>query len=113
VDGVSIPEVAGTARFGFFKFCRKVGEFAEAMAAVMVDPDRGGCRIVLGATETAPVVLADPTELIGGRTDGALDERLDEGGLHRRLQAQIGADRYTCQVQAAVLKRALREAAGP
>ena len=53
------------ARWGHYKFCRKPGEFAEAIGAVLLDPDRGVCRAVIGATRGAPHVIADAAAVAG------------------------------------------------
>ena len=57
VTRVEIPRTTGRARFGFYKLCRKTGELAEAMGAVLVDPERRYCRVVAGAVGAKPVVL--------------------------------------------------------
>jgi CO/xanthine dehydrogenase FAD-binding subunit len=62
--GVRIAKYSPTARFGYFKFCRKVGEFAEAIGAVAIDPARGVRRAIIGA-------LAIPAERILETPDGA------------------------------------------
>jgi aerobic carbon-monoxide dehydrogenase medium subunit len=54
---VRVPRLGASARWGFAKACRKPGEFAHAMAAVLIDPARGISRAVIGATGTAPRVL--------------------------------------------------------
>jgi carbon-monoxide dehydrogenase medium subunit len=59
ITGIRILRYSRAARFGYFKFCRKRGEFAEAMAAVVVDPELGVQRGVIGATDSRPIVLAD------------------------------------------------------
>ncbi len=55
--GVFVPRLSPQARWGYRKSCRKVGEFAEAMAAVLLDPPRGVARLVIGATEARHIVL--------------------------------------------------------
>ena len=57
VTHVEIPRAGGRARFGFYKLCRKAGEFAEAIGAVLIDPERRCCRVVAGAVGPKPVVL--------------------------------------------------------
>ncbi len=52
---VRIPKLSPTARWGYVKACRKPGEFAHAMAAVLIDRDV--TRAVIGATGGAPIVL--------------------------------------------------------
>ena len=79
VTRVEIPRTTGRARFGFHKLCRKTGELAEAMGAVLVDPERRTCRVVAGAVGSKPVVLpaasralaatANPPELEALRTE--------------------------------------------
>ena len=79
VTRVEIPRTGGRARFGFCKLCRKTGELAEAMGAVLVDPERRTCRVVAGAVGSKPVVLpeasralaatASPPELAALRTE--------------------------------------------
>jgi carbon-monoxide dehydrogenase medium subunit len=57
VESVRIPLLAPSSSWGYSKICRKTGEFAHAMAAVLIEPDHGRLRMVLGATESAPVVI--------------------------------------------------------
>jgi carbon-monoxide dehydrogenase medium subunit len=64
MTGVRVRKRSSAARFGYWKYCRKAGEFAKAIGAVLVDPDRGETTAVVGAIERAPLVLDDATELI-------------------------------------------------
>ena len=57
LSAVHIPVLSNSARWGYYKFCRKLGEFAETMAAVLFDPDRGISRAVIGATEARPTII--------------------------------------------------------
>ncbi|MEO7402346.1 MAG: FAD binding domain-containing protein, partial [Burkholderiales bacterium] len=34
IVGVAVPKLSGSARWGYYKFCRKTGEFPEASAAI-------------------------------------------------------------------------------
>ena len=61
ITHIEIPRAAGQARFGFCKLCRKAGDFAEAMGAVLIDPERRYCRVVAGAVGSKPVVLPATT----------------------------------------------------
>jgi carbon-monoxide dehydrogenase medium subunit len=66
--GVRVPKLGAEARWGYVKTCRKPGEFAHAMAAVLIDSSRGIHRQVIGATGGAPHILeagADPPGLHG------------------------------------------------
>jgi carbon-monoxide dehydrogenase medium subunit len=68
---VRIPRTA--MRWGYFKACRKPGEFAHAMAAVRIDPAGGGQRIVIGATGTRPLLFGSEAEAVAGLRDSGLD----------------------------------------
>jgi carbon-monoxide dehydrogenase medium subunit len=49
---VDVPKAAQSARWGYFKLCRKVGEFPIASAAVVLDGDSS--RVFLGALADRP-----------------------------------------------------------
>ena len=69
VVGIRVRRHSPAARFGYFKFCRKRGEFAEAMAAVVVDPEAGFGRAVIGATDCRPIVLPDISDYLPATPD--------------------------------------------
>jgi carbon-monoxide dehydrogenase medium subunit len=95
VQAVRIPRPSAQARWGYYKACRKPGEFAHAMAAVLDDPTRGIRRAVIGAAGGPPVVLE------GERvTAAAAEAALRDAGL----------DAVARHMQAVALKRALAEA---
>lgn len=56
---IRIPKCGEDARWGYYKICRKVGEFADAIATVVIDPKRRYCRVVFGAVSGAPLVARD------------------------------------------------------
>ena len=66
ITHIEIPRFAERARFGFYKLCRKVGEFADAIGGVLVDPDKRYCRVVAGAIGSKPVVLGATTRTLAG-----------------------------------------------
>ena len=70
VQSVRVPIPSKDTRFGYYKFCLRVGEFAEASAAVCVDPARGRTRIVIGALDGAPALIGPLPGAAAG--DGAL-----------------------------------------
>jgi len=57
VAAVLLPESLGHAPWGYYKVCRKIGDFAEASCAVAIDPVRGVCRVAVGALDGPPVLL--------------------------------------------------------
>jgi carbon-monoxide dehydrogenase medium subunit len=85
LEAIRVPKPSSRARWGYYKVCRKAGEFALAIGAVYSDPDRGLFRAVLGATSGAPVVVEDASEIFGGARDLAPTARLDESVAARLL----------------------------
>lgn len=98
--GVRIAKCASGTRFGYFKFCRKVGEFAEAIGAVLLDPARGVRRAVVGATAGAPHLVGD--------IDGVL--RGDAAAIAAEVRAAGCDEPYEFQMHAVALKRAVAQA---
>jgi aerobic carbon-monoxide dehydrogenase medium subunit len=90
IIGVRIPVPSASARFGYFKFCRKVGELAEAIGCVFDDAPRGVRRVVAGALSGPARLLPPHTELQLDHINTAilrrdlrdLDDSLDEGHAH-------------------------------
>jgi carbon-monoxide dehydrogenase medium subunit len=111
IEAVRVPAFAASARWGYAKACRKTGEFAHAIGAVLIDPGAGRARVVLGAIEAAPLVLDDPAELFGGRIDGEFARRFD-ARVADALLAKAGiADAADRHIHVAVLRKAIAEAA--
>jgi carbon-monoxide dehydrogenase medium subunit len=100
--GIRVPKLSARARWGHYKFCRKPGEFAEAMAAVVVDPDRNVCRAVIGAINGAPYVIDDAWFLAHGFDSDRAFTAVDAAG--------IGDDPYERQIHHTALKRAAMRA---
>lgn len=59
ITAIEIPAFIREAHWGYDKICRKVGEFADAIGAVVVHPGYGYIRLVAGATGTKPLILKD------------------------------------------------------
>ena len=93
-----VPKLSSRARCGYWKFCRKAGEFPQAIGAALDDPERGIARAVIGATRGAPVLISDPKDL------------LKNPGMQNCLvavdAARLGGDAYSRQLHAVALKRA-------
>ena len=96
VRAVRIPRPSPGARFGFYKACRKPGEFAYAMVAVLVDEPRGIRRAAIGAVGGAPVVLEGDSA-----APAAVEQALGASGL----------DAVTRHQQGIALRRAIERAA--
>jgi carbon-monoxide dehydrogenase medium subunit len=57
IEAVLVPKLSVAARVGYFKYCRKVGEFAEASGAAVFDPVRHVARVFMGALHGPPLSL--------------------------------------------------------
>jgi carbon-monoxide dehydrogenase medium subunit len=110
LTSVIIPKLSRNARWGYYKSCRKTGEFAHAIGAFLIDPDRGVSRAVIGATETRPVVVGAAGEIIGdGR--GAVPQRTFDSAAAMNILKEAGmTDQIDCQTHIAALRRAIERA---
>lgn len=57
VESIRVPKLGPGARWGYYKFCRKTGEFPEAAAALLLDPHRRMARLFAGALDRPPQPL--------------------------------------------------------
>ena len=96
--GIRIPKLSPQARWGHYKFCRKPGEFAEAMGAIVLDRERDVCRAVIGATRGAPHVIDDAWFLAEAFDSDRALAAVDAAGL--------ADDPYERQIHFTALKRA-------
>jgi aerobic carbon-monoxide dehydrogenase medium subunit len=72
IETVHLAKLSTDARWGYVKLARKSGEFANALAVAVIDRARGYSRIVLGAANGAPLVLAEASRsLANGHAAGA------------------------------------------
>lgn len=65
LKGVLVPRLSERARWSYLKFCRKAGEFAHSIGAVVIDPALGMANVVLGAVGAKPVRLAKVSARLG------------------------------------------------
>ena len=112
IRAIRVAKLATSARWGFYKFNQKAGEFAHAIGAVLHDPKNGRFRAVIGAVETPPIVVADATSLFGGPFDSTVGDRLDAQAVYKLLDAKGVSDPYIRQLALVALKRAAKQASG-
>jgi carbon-monoxide dehydrogenase medium subunit len=111
VEAVRVPVMASSACWGYVKACRKQGEFARAIAAVLIDPEAATARAVIGALDAAPIVLGDAAALFGGRVTGDFRRQFD-ARIADALLAKAGvANAAERHIHVAVLRRAVDGAA--
>jgi carbon-monoxide dehydrogenase medium subunit len=111
VEAVRVPAMKPSARWGYVKACRKNGEFAHAIAAVLIDPEQATARAVIGALDAAPVVLADATALFGGRIAGDFEQQFDARVADAILTKAGMANAADRHIHVEVLRRAISQAA--
>lgn len=108
IESIVVPRRAPTERWGHYKVARKTGEYAESMAIALIDKERGTARVVVGATDGAPLVLDRAGRaFLDGQRDAALhavirDELMASG-------RQFSAARLTMHTTVAM--RGLKDAA--
>jgi carbon-monoxide dehydrogenase medium subunit len=80
LQGVLLPVLSSEARWGYTKFCRKVGEFAHSIGTVVIDPRLGLTNAVLGAAADKPFLLPRVCERLaaGLSADQAGGEAFEE-----------------------------------
>jgi carbon-monoxide dehydrogenase medium subunit len=97
LKGVLVPRLSSGARWSYRKFCRKVGEFAHSIAAVVIDPALGMANVVVGAVGGKPVRLTKVSakkDVVGedlAATTG-LDPSSYEFQLHRTIVIRAVAE---------------------
>jgi carbon-monoxide dehydrogenase medium subunit len=88
---VKIPKRSPTTRYGYWKFCRKAGEFAQAIGAALHDPDSKEWRAVIGAVEGPPYLL---------KNNQPAEDAVRAAGI---------GDAYSRRLHAVALKRAVSQ----
>jgi carbon-monoxide dehydrogenase medium subunit len=96
LHAIRISRPSAQARFGYYKACRKPGEFPYALAAFFDDPARHIRRAVIGAVGGPPVRL-DGERAVPAAVDAAL--------------AASGLDTIARHMQAVALARAIERTA--
>lgn len=89
LEAIRIPRLSAGGRYGYYKVCRKAGEFALAIGAVLNDRDRGQFRLVIGACKGRPIVLTDDCTV--RRSESRLNSEavlhlLDKSGITDRVE---------------------------
>ncbi|HEY7243364.1 MAG TPA: FAD binding domain-containing protein [Xanthobacteraceae bacterium] len=110
IRAIRMPKLSQDARWGVFKFAQKAGEYAHAIGGVLHDPERKRFRAVIGAIETAPIVLDDASEVFRGPFGPDLPGRMDRGAVLRLLDEQGVTDDYLRQLAPVALERAAKQA---
>ncbi len=98
ITSVFVPRLSSGARWAYVKSCRKVGEFAESMCAILVDPANGVSRIVIGAIERKQII---------GNTREAVSD--PDWAINALAAAGLGDDPATNRLHRATIARAIHD----
>jgi carbon-monoxide dehydrogenase medium subunit len=77
----------------------------------MIDPGAATARVVIGAIDAAPIVIANAVELFGGRIAGDYKQRFDARVADALLTRAGVSNAVHRHIHVNVLKRAVSEAA--
>ena len=92
LKGMLVPRLSPQARWSYRKFCRKVGEFAHSIAAVVLDPALGMANLVVGAIGAKPLRLS-----------------MNQDTWRKELAAVVDSSSYEFQLHSTLLRRALAD----
>src|SRR5262245_26193297 len=110
LQSIHIPRPSRAAGCGYYRVCRKAGEFALASGAVVLDPDRGCFRAVNGATQGRPVVVDDARTIFNGVPQRGGAARLDEAAAAELLRRAGPATSVSVRLHLTALARAAAQA---
>lgn len=109
IVAVEVPRLSASARWGYWKFCRKTGEFPEASAALLLDPVRRLASLWVGALDGAPQPLRALAADLAQRGSLAATER----AVGQALDAVApGLDPVMRKLHVTAVRRAVQIALG-
>ena len=104
---VELPAFTTALRWGYYKICAKVGEFADAIGVVVSDPGLGWHCVLSGAIEARPLLVQGVTDLLQQPLPAAELVRLRLG---QALQEQLpNAEAVFVHRHVVALQRALMQ----
>jgi carbon-monoxide dehydrogenase medium subunit len=109
IEAIDVPKLSAAGRWGYYKFCRKTGEYAEAAAAALLDPERRLSAIFVGALPTAPRPLPSLARTVAEQGLAAATQEAVEAGV---AEAAPGLDAVERRMQSAAVRRVLAKAFG-
>jgi carbon-monoxide dehydrogenase medium subunit len=107
IETIHLPGLAAEARWGYYKFCRKTGEFAEASCAALFDASAKVARIVLGALDGPPLPLGSLAQAVARNGAAAADRQSLFAAVRSALPQRDAVD---CRMHATALERCLAQA---
>jgi carbon-monoxide dehydrogenase medium subunit len=103
---VHIPRFSPDMRWGYYKICRKTGEFAKAIGACVIDPRLDICRVVAGALNGRPLLLPcttaslkqDGPDKAAGVVRDEIEDMLATLDVAHRQQLAVAVERSLAQL---------------
>lgn len=109
ITALHLPLMSTQARWGYYKFCRKTGEFAEASCAAYFEPATATAQIVVGALDGAPVALEALASKVARSGVAAASEAAIEAALKGSIEQ---LDTLGRRMAGAAVARCLKQAFG-
>lgn len=109
ITAIVIPDRSAKTKWAYNKLCRKIGEFAHSIAAVVHDTEKDYCRVVVGAVGGAPRRIENMAEKLAARRTAA--PSIDRAAAQAEL-ALLGLpfDAIDLHVHATLLSRTVQRA---
>jgi carbon-monoxide dehydrogenase medium subunit len=104
IESIDVPKLSPMGRYGFYKFCRRTGDFAEVSAAAVFDPQTGAARIYLGALRSTPLALTTPAREVASQGHAAGSK---ENVARKLAEAAPDLDPVELRMATGVVMRAL------
>jgi carbon-monoxide dehydrogenase medium subunit len=108
IVAVRVPRLGAGARWGYAKFCRKPGEFAEASCCAVFDAARAFARVVIGALDGAPRSLPGVAAAVAATGTMASREDIDAAVA----ACAPGKDAIDRKLVATTVRRCLQQVLG-
>ena len=107
IAAVHVPKMSPGTRWGYYKFCRKTGEFAEASCSAFFDPSTQTARIAVGARDGAPQYLDELAARVAEQGAAAIDRDAIHAAVKAIMPEKSEVDRG---LFVTVVERCLRQA---
>ncbi len=107
IESVRVPKLSAGASWGYYKFCRKTGEFPEAAAALLLDPERRVARLYAGALDRPPQPLDTVARTLAQSGAQAVTADMIDAALQR---AAPGLGPVARKLRTTAVRRAISQA---
>jgi len=105
--GFRVPILSDVARWGYHKISRKPGDFADSIGAFVCDSRSGVARLVLGATDGAPLQLNAIASTIAETNGAGFDIEAARAAL---AETEEAFEPFKARMHALALQRAVADA---